>query len=953
MRLDGSIIPVQDDHPVTVTFNHEGAGYLNSFGAYKVDSETGEISDVQIIWDNASLQGSGGDLIANQSGVTLETEPGDQIGFFIIGDSASANDFSAMQDGHFEFRTPDGDGAAITDSAPTLWHIAADGTATELQNHIYHTAGYGENASLNPDNKLHTVGLLNTEEGTIKLGFEDLYNGGDKDFDDAVFTVDVGQANAQVLNAHYEANPTSADDRAEISEHSVMNDENVADKIEGGLGADTIDGMQGNDLLAGDGAGDEWSLVDGEWVFDASKIVDGGAPQDVDDDHIMGDEGNDVLLGGRGNDTLEGGAGDDTLNAGEGNDRAFGGTGQDTINLEDGNDYAEGGAGADVINAGSGNDVIFGDEGSLVDNGDTTNATSGGKGWDNWAARGSWSEDVSQASDPDATVQAKSIFQNVTTSAGEEYSLSFDLGLSNPGLASATTVEIYWNGELIDSVSPDSALFDSHSVSVTGTGGEDKLEFREIVDKSAVTSSDNGIFSEDVSLQINGESVDVPAFAAGQSNLYQVISGQLNLYAPAEGTYESVGEPFGFNVNAVGYNTADNLLYGFASNGANGTDAHGNAVGRHDLVVIDAEGNVHKLGHADFDQHISGSVYVGDFGPDGDLWVMSGGDRDQVFRVDLDATSDTGEVSYQSVPIPRAQAQHGFADMSYVESENAFFAVTSKGEIYKIDPFNLVDGEAQVTSIPITTLQTEDGEVSGVPTGSAWGAVFTDVDGNLYAGLNKGDHDLDASTGQSGAIYRIDNYTDGEATAVLLSEAPTTGSNDGASDPRSASAFDQLDGDAGALLNNINLVAGSGEDDQIRAGEGNDEAHGGGGNDEIMGQEGDDLLTGDAGNDSVFGDDGDDAVFGGSGDDHVEGNAGSDSVSGGMGNDTVMGGTGDDILSGGAGSDNLVGGAGSDRIEGGSGDDHIWGGEWGGENTILGYLTDPIRQTFAGALSEH
>ncbi|WP_120495620.1 DUF4114 domain-containing protein [Kiloniella sp. EL199] len=198
-------IVITDDHPVTVTFEGEGAGYRNSFGWYKVNTTTGQIYDVQFIWENASSQGSGGNLINGVTQESLDVSSGDQIGFFIVANGYGINNsFFTNWDGtgYFEMRNADGTVASIYSTNPSLYHVAPDGTETEIRNHDYHTAAYGDTLALNPDGILHTVGRLDVDQGTLTLGFEDLYNGGDRDFDDTVFTVDIGQANAAILNAH-------------------------------------------------------------------------------------------------------------------------------------------------------------------------------------------------------------------------------------------------------------------------------------------------------------------------------------------------------------------------------------------------------------------------------------------------------------------------------------------------------------------------------------------------------------------------------------------------------------------------------------------------------------------------------------------------------------------------------------------------------------------------------
>jgi len=194
------------DYPVSVTFQGEGAGYRNTFGWYKIDRETGQIKDVDVIWKNASQVGSGGNLVPGQTTESLEVSAGDQIGFFIVSNGYSINNAffnsAASDGGTYEFRNADGSVASITDENPDLYHIAEDGTVTKVRTHDYHTTAFGDTLPLNSDGILHTVGQLDAQSGVLELGFEDLYNGGDLDFDDTVFSVDIGSANVEILNAH-------------------------------------------------------------------------------------------------------------------------------------------------------------------------------------------------------------------------------------------------------------------------------------------------------------------------------------------------------------------------------------------------------------------------------------------------------------------------------------------------------------------------------------------------------------------------------------------------------------------------------------------------------------------------------------------------------------------------------------------------------------------------------
>lgn len=75
-------------------------------------------------------------------------------------------------------------------------------------------------------------------------------------------------------------------------------------------------------------------------------------------------------------------------------------------------------------------------------------------------------------------------YQNVSTVAGQRYDLSFD-ARSRPGFTGATcTIEVLWNDTVIATVPPGST-WKTYDFSVTGTGGLDRLTFREAAGQSA------------------------------------------------------------------------------------------------------------------------------------------------------------------------------------------------------------------------------------------------------------------------------------------------------------------------------------------------------------------------------------------------------------------------------------------------------------------------------------
>ena len=93
--------------------------------------------------------------------------------------------------------------------------------------------------------------------------------------------------------------------------------------------------------------------------------------------------------------------------------------------------------------------------------------------------------------------------------------------------------------------------------------------------------------------------------------------------------------------------------------------------------------------------------------------------------------------------------------------------------------------------------------------------------------------------------------------------------------------------------------------------------YGGNGNDDLSGSDHKDTLYGEAGNDSLIGWHGNDYLDGGEGDDVLRGHGGNDLLVGGTGNDTLYGDVGDDvfIFNRDDGRDTIVASTGNDQIK--------------------------------------
>ena len=161
------------------------------------------------------------------------------------------------------------------------------------------------------------------------------------------------------------------------------------DILNGGAGADTIQGNGGNDIINGNGGADD---IDGG---DGDDVIKGGGGNDLifggaGNDDINGNNGNDIIFGGTGNDTLTGGGGDDQLDGGDGDDTLKGADDNDTLLGGAGNDTLIGGGGDDHLDGGDGNDTGSGGNDTLIgglgndtlNGGGGTDSLSGGAGND-------------------------------------------------------------------------------------------------------------------------------------------------------------------------------------------------------------------------------------------------------------------------------------------------------------------------------------------------------------------------------------------------------------------------------------------------------------------------------------------------------------------------------------------------------------------------------------------
>jgi LruC domain-containing protein len=181
-------LKIIDSAEVWVTFIHEGAGYKNSMGYFSYPTgslpASSDSLDKTIIFPNASYRGSGGYLSTGDRVLLGTFSQGQTLGFYVI-----ANGWT------------NSGGGRVNDSKPTYYSIS------------------DFNPEATEEKRKHLVLLHSPTYNHLILGFEDLNrHGGDNDFNDVVFVVEVSPITSLKL-----------DDVIEVPVNSDSDGDGVAD----------------------------------------------------------------------------------------------------------------------------------------------------------------------------------------------------------------------------------------------------------------------------------------------------------------------------------------------------------------------------------------------------------------------------------------------------------------------------------------------------------------------------------------------------------------------------------------------------------------------------------------------------------------------------------------------------------------------------------------------------
>ncbi len=111
----------------------------------------------------------------------------------------------------------------------------------------------------------------------------------------------------------------------------------------------------------------------------------------------------------------------------------------------------------------------------------------GGEGvevWNNYTQGGpATASDGITMLELDVSTALNGISQNITTAAGQKYVLSFDLA-GRTG-SPTSSVEVYWQNQLIGTVTNNPNSWNTYSFVVTGSGGADNLRFMELASENS------------------------------------------------------------------------------------------------------------------------------------------------------------------------------------------------------------------------------------------------------------------------------------------------------------------------------------------------------------------------------------------------------------------------------------------------------------------------------------
>ena len=149
-----------------------------------------------MIWNDSSMAESGGSLVSGESSMPLSLKLGSNWAFSSSHRFTHNNGYQDLGLGQFEFHDADGSMRPFTAKTRDsfMWRGRLD--CADVWPHVSHLSD-ATHYNLNPDGISHTTAHPDVANGTMTLGFEDMWVGGD--YTDLVVELDVGTANAEAM----------------------------------------------------------------------------------------------------------------------------------------------------------------------------------------------------------------------------------------------------------------------------------------------------------------------------------------------------------------------------------------------------------------------------------------------------------------------------------------------------------------------------------------------------------------------------------------------------------------------------------------------------------------------------------------------------------------------------------------------------------------------------------
>lgn len=841
-------VTMTDDFNGSVVFNGESAGYKNAVGMYNYSAD-GAITGVKILWANASLKGSGGDLQANKSALDVALHSGDKVGFFVIPDSYSQKGMAEVLNstsGSFKFVDANGKPGNINGGSELkLVHVNSSGIETVVKSaygtSIFHSTDDGSKG-LNGDKLNHVVTTVDADKGTIKIGFEDLKGGGDKDYDDSVITINVGSSNAKLIASgsadkvlaeraaekvaaeKAAAEKAAAEKVAKEASDKNNSDDNKHDGRGHGDGDHNDDGHDDN----GQGPVKKAEKEAAEKVAAEKAAAEKAAAEKLAADQAAAEQAAAEKVAAEK-------AAAEKLAA----------------------EYAaEKQVAADA-------EAAKHAAGEMLVDGSFEQADVGHNTWGHQAVVGGWhsgsevevwgrdfygvkATDGVKVAELDYDHGLSNMYQNVATVSGQSYTFTFDYSQRSDAASSSNTVQVFWNGELVGSVDPASTDWSHASFQVIGTGGSDRIEFRE----EAGDNDSLGGLIDNASLRATPVVVPADALMLKAADVAKGI------------TFELLN----------GGNTGDEL-----SGGVGNDEVYGR--GGNDVLNGDTSGRVTAALSIDVslvDADNSKTVLLVIAGVPKGATLSAGhdnGDGSWSLSVDelkgLNVTADDGSVFKLSVTATATDVtgavmtQH--ADINVVfDNGNEDLVVGGRGndDITGGAGNDVLYGGGLPTGAPPHVVTFADND------------IVHGNDGNDVVYGNSGDDQVYGDAGNdfvSGG--RGDDFVSGgEGNDVMKGNSGNDMMNGEAGDDQMSggSGFDTLD--FSMSMNGMTVDMSK----HVAIGMGNDTING---FEKIIGSEFNDVMIGDS-HDNVF--------VGGAGDDVMRGAKGNDTFAGGKGNDVFQ-----------------------------------------------------------------